>query len=250
MDASTQSKIDRLRTWIDECPPGGLVFFGGAGVSTESGIPDFRSTSGIYNEPYKYPYPPEYMCSHTFFEEHTPEFFDFYTDRMMALDAKPNRAHVKLAQLEEQGTLSAVVTQNIDGLHQAAGSKNVFELHGSVLRNYCQRCNRFYDAHEMLDARAADSQGVPHCACGGIIKPDVVLYEEPLDQAVLEGAVEAIARAHMILVAGTSLAVYPAAGLLDYFRGEHVAIVNMSPTAKDRMADLCIAASIGDALDY
>lgn len=250
MDASTQSKIDQLRAWIGDCPPGGLVFFGGAGVSTESGIPDFRSTKGIYNSPYKYPYPPEQMCSHTFFVEHTPEFFDFYTDRMMALDAKPNRAHVKLAQLEEEGTLSAVVTQNIDGLHQAAGSKKVYELHGSVLRNYCLRCNKFYDAHEMLAARDADPQGVPHCTCGGIIKPDVVLYEEPLDQNVLEGAVNAIANASMILVAGTSLAVYPAAGLLDYYRGNRLAIVNMSPTARDKMADLCIDASIGDALDY
>ncbi len=250
MDASTQSKIEQLRTWIDECPPGGLVFFGGAGVSTESGIPDFRSTTGIYNSPNKYPYPPEYMCSHTFFVQNTPEFFDFYTDRMMALDAKPNRAHVKLAQLEEEGILSAVVTQNIDGLHQAAGSKKVYELHGSVLRNYCQRCNKFYDAYEMLAAREADSKGVPHCTCGGVIKPDVVLYEESLDQNVLEGSVNAIARAHMVLVAGTSLAVYPAAGLLDYFNGKHVAIVNMSPTSKDKMADLCVAASIGDALDY
>jgi NAD-dependent deacetylase len=190
------------------------------------------------------------MCSRTFFDGYTAEFYDFYTDRMLFLDAQPNRAHRKLAELEEQGILGAVVTQNIDGLHQAAGSKNVFELHGGVLRNFCRKCNRFYDVHQMMGQRDLAGDGVPRCECGGVIKPDVVLYEEPLDEAVMEGAIRAIASADLLLIAGTSLAVYPAAGLIDFFHGSHLAIVNMSPTDRDKSADICIAASIGEVLDF
>ena len=252
MDEKTRRDVDMLREWIETCPKGRMVFFGGAGVSTESGIPDFRSPTGLYGaaRAKTYEYSPEYMCSRTFFDGHTPEFFGFYTDRMLYLDAQPNRAHAKLAELERRGILDAVVTQNIDGLHQAAGSKNVFELHGSVLRNYCNRCERFYDVRQMLAAREASEDGVPRCECGGVIKPDVVLYEEPLDEHVMEGALRAIAKADLLLIAGTSLAVYPAAGLIDYFKGSHVAIVNMSTTGRDRMADACISASIGDVLGY
>lgn len=252
MDPKTQRDIEQLREWIRECSSGEMVFFGGAGVSTESGIPDFRSPTGLYGSPRAktYEYPPEYMCSRTFFDQHTPEFYDFYTDRMLFLDAAPNRAHCKLAQLEKEGIVGAVVTQNIDGLHQAAGSRSVFELHGSVLRNNCMSCGRFFDVHQMIESRESSRDGVPRCDCGGVIKPDVVLYEEPLDGSVMEGAIRAIASADLLLIAGTSLAVYPAAGLVDYFHGTHMAIVNMSPTDRDRMADICIAASIGDALDF
>ena len=200
-----------------------LVFFGGAGVSTESGIPDFRSVDGLYNQ--KYDYPPEQMLSHTFFERKTEDFYRFYRDKILsyAVSAKPNAAHRKLAELEEKGILSAVVTQNIDGLHQAAGSKNVFELHGSVLRNYCTRCGRSFDIDYMIN-----SEGVPHCSCGGVIKPDVVLYEEALDDETVRGAVSAIASADTLIIAGTSMVVYPAAGLVNYFNGKHLVVINKS----------------------
>ncbi|ARP49880.1 MULTISPECIES: NAD-dependent protein deacylase [Caproicibacterium] len=218
-----------------------VVFFGGAGVSTESGIPDFRSTDGLYQQKYKYP--PETMLSHTFFERHPEEFFDFYRDKMLYPNAQPNAAHKKLAELERAGKLSAVVTQNIDGLHQAAGSKNVFELHGSVLRNYCQRCHKGCSVETMLH-----SSGVPHCSCGGVIKPDVVLYEESLNEAVIEGAVQAIMQADMLIIAGTSLVVYPAAGLIRYYRGDRLVLINKSKTDADKAANLVIHASVGKVL--
>ena len=220
-----------------------LVFFGGAGVSTESGIPDFRSVDGLYNQ--KYDYPPEQMLSHTFFERKTEDFYRFYRDKILsyAVSAKPNAAHRKLAELEEKGILSAVVTQNIDGLHQAAGSKNVFELHGSVLRNYCTRCGRSFDIDYMIN-----SEGVPHCSCGGVIKPDVVLYEEALDDETVRGAVSAIASADTLIIAGTSMVVYPAAGLVDYFRGRDLAVINLSVTPRDAEAALTIRRPIGEVL--
>ena len=242
--------INTLRTWIRECPAGGMVFFGGAGVSTESGIPDFRSDDGLYNQKSTYPYAPETMISRSFFDAHPAEFYDYYCNEMLPRGAKPNQAHRKLAELERAGTCAAVITQNIDGLHQAAGSRNVLELHGSVHRNYCTECGRFFALDGMLEARAASPDGVPRCACGGAVKPDVVLYEEPLDQQVMLGAVDAIRRADLLLVAGTSLAVYPAAGLLEYFRGSRLAIVNRDPTPADRTADLCIRGSIGEVLDF
>lgn len=240
--------VQQLHEWIDACLPGGMVFFGGAGVSTESGIPDFRSADGLYKQKAEYPYPPEVMISRTFFDAHPTQFFEYYCDKMLALDAKPNAAHRVLAQLEQDGICSAVITQNIDGLHQAAGSRNVFELHGNVHRNFCMDCGRAYNVREMLTACETSDDGVPRCECGSIVKPDVVLYEEPLDPDVMKGAVRAIRRADLLLVAGTSLAVYPAAGLLDYFRGSHLAIVNRDPTPGDAQADLCIHASIGDVL--
>ncbi|MCI9035913.1 MAG: NAD-dependent protein deacylase [Lachnospiraceae bacterium] len=196
-----------------------IVFFGGAGVSTESGIPDFRSVDGLYHQ--KYDYPPETILSHTFYVSKPKEFFKFYRDKMVALDAKPNKAHLALAKLEEIGKLKAVVTQNIDGLHQAAGSKKVLELHGSVLRNYCEKCHQFYDIKAVIE-----SEGVPTCACGGRIKPDVVLYEEGLDQRTLQEAVKAISEADMLIIGGTSLAVYPAAGLIDYYQGHKLVLIN------------------------
>ena len=237
-------KIELLNTLIDECKPGRMVFFGGAGVSTESGIPDFRSPDGLYAQKYKLP--PEQIISGGFFHKDPQTFFEYYCDKMIALDAKPNAAHLRLAELEKRGTLRAIVTQNIDGLHQAAGSKNVLELHGSVHRNFCMKCHAFYDVHEMLAARGKD--GVPRCACGGIIKPDVVLYDESLDMNVLTASVQAIEAADLMVVAGTSLAVYPAAGLIDYFHGKHLVIINLSPTPADSLADLCIAAKVGVAL--
>jgi len=215
------------------------VFFGGAGVSTESGIPDFRSVDGLYNQ--KYDYPPETILSHTFYRSHTEEFFRFYRDKMLCLTAKPNAAHIKLAQWEKEGKLKAVVTQNIDGLHQAAGSKKVLELHGSVHRNYCERCHKFYDAAYILQ-----SEGVPQCECGGPIKPDVVLYEEGLDNQTLSEAVACISAADVLIIGGTSLAVYPAAGLIDYYRGNKLILVNKSATPRDKMADLVIQGSIGE----
>lgn len=219
-----------------------IVFFGGAGVSTESGIPDFRSTDGLYNQHYKYP--PETILSHSFFMDHTEEFYRFYRDKMLALDAQPNMAHIKLAELEKAGKLKAIVTQNIDGLHQAAGSKTVYELHGSTLRNYCVKCGAFYDVDFI-----ANSTGVPRCPkCGGIVKPDVVLYEEGLDEEVLSGAVSAIRKADTLIIGGTSLVVYPAAGLIRYFRGRHLVVINMQPTGADAQADLCIAKPIGQVL--
>lgn len=218
------------------------VFFGGAGVSTESGIPDFRSVDGLYHQ--KYDYPPETILSHTFWERCPEEFYRFYRDKLLVRGAKPNAAHLRLAKLEQQGHLAAVVTQNIDGLHQAARSKRVYELHGSTLRNYCLGCGAFYDAGFI-----AQSQGVPRCpVCGGIIKPDVVLYEEGLDEQVLSGAVNAIRRADTLIVGGTSLVVYPAAGLIRYFQGDHLVVINLQPTAADRQADLCIAQPIGQVL--
>ena len=248
MDESTARDVETLRTWIAECEPGGMVFFGGAGVSTESGIPDFRSEDGLYSQ--RFAYPPETMVSRSFFDAHPRDFFDFYCERMLALDARPNQAHLKLAQLEQAGTLSAVITQNIDGLHQAAGSSRVLELHGSVHRNFCTRCHAAYSVHELLAARAESADGVPRCGCGGTIKPDVVLYEEPLDEAVLQGALAAVMGARVLLVAGTSLVVQPAASLVTYFGGEHLAIVNRSTTPADSLASLCIKANIGEVLAF
>lgn len=237
----------QLMQWIDECPKGRMVFLGGAGVSTESGIPDFRSADGLYNQ--KAPYPPEVMLSRTFFDEHTRDFFDYYVS-ILPLDAKPNRAHIKLGQLEKAGKLSAVITQNFDDLHQAGGSESVYELHGSMMRNYCMKCGKFHGLSDFLDAYHASADGIPRCECGGIVKPDVVLYEESLDSDVLTGSVLAIQKAELMIIAGTSLAVYPAAGLVDYFRGKHLVIINMTPTPADQRADLCIAGSVGDALDF
>ncbi len=231
-------KIRRLKEIVDNTD--NLVFFGGAGVSTESGIPDFRSTDGLYNMKYKYP--PETIVSHTFFVRRTEEFYEFYKDKMMALDAKPNKAHYKLAQWEQEGKCRAVVTQNIDGLHQMAGSKKVLELHGSIHRNYCTKCGKFFDA-----AYVKNSEGVPHCdACGGLVKPDVVLYEESLDSQTISDAVYAISHADVLIIGGTSLAVYPAAGMIDYFRGSHLVLINRSSTPRDSQADLIINDSIGE----
>lgn len=216
-----------------------IVFFGGAGVSTESGIPDFRSVDGLYHQ--KYDYPPETILSHTFYCSHTEEFYRFYRDKMLCLTAKPNKAHLKLAQWEKEGKLKAVVTQNIDGLHQAAGSKKVLELHGSVLRNHCENCHKFYDAEYILHA-----EGVPRCECGGRIKPDVVLYEEGLDNQTISEAVSCISAADVLIVGGTSLVVYPAAGLIDYYRGNKLVLVNKTATKRDDVADLVVQGSIGE----
>lgn len=219
---------------------GNIVFFGGAGVSTESGIPDFRSVDGLYSQ--QWDYPPETILSHTFFVEHTEEFYRFYQAKMNCLNAKPNAAHLKLAELESAGKLSAVVTQNIDGLHQAAGSEKVYELHGSVHRNYCTKCHKFFDS-----AYVFAQENVPYCdSCGGLIKPDVVLYEEGLDDATVEGAIRAISKCDTLIIGGTSLNVYPAAGLLRYFRGNSLVIINKSPTQYDRNADLLICRNIGE----
>ena len=219
-----------------------IVFFGGAGVSTESGIPDFRSVDGLYHM--KYDYPPETILSHTFFVRNTKEFYRFYRDKMLCLDVKPNAAHLKLAELEAKGKLKAVVTQNIDGLHQAAGSKKVMELHGSVHRNYCQKCGKFYDAEYMQNYDG----DVPLCECGGVIKPDVVLYEEGLDQQTIQDSIYYISHADVLIIGGTSLAVYPAAGLIDYFHGKHLIVINKAPTPRDRHADLLIQDPIGEVL--
>ena len=246
----TDSSIQTFRTWVDECAPGRMVFFGGAGVSTESGIPDFRSPDGLYAQKYG-DVPPEEMISRTYFDRHPQQFFEFYFDRMIAREAQPNRAHRKLAQLEQEGTLSAVITQNIDGLHQLAGSKTVWELHGSVLRNYCMSCGAPYDLDAITALHEQVADGIPRCSkCGNIVKPDVVLYEEGLDGHVLEESVNAIRRADLLVIAGTSLAVYPAAGLIDYFAGKHLVIVNLSPTPRDRYADLCVQAKVGDVFDW
>ena len=218
-----------------------IVFFGGAGVSTESGIPDFRSVDGLYNQ--RFEYPPEEILSHTFFVNHTEYFYDFYREKMLALDARPNDAHIKLAQLEKSGKLSAVVTQNIDGLHQMAGSKNVYELHGSVHRNYCMSCHKFYDAEYIKN-----SEGIPRCECSGIIKPDVVLYEEGLNDDVVSGAINAIANVDCLIVAGTSLNVYPAAGFIRYFNGKYFVLINRDKTPADSSADLVIQDSVGRIL--
>lgn len=233
------TEIEQLQQWVNESD--NIVFFGGAGVSTESGIPDFRSVDGLYNQ--KYDYPPETILSHTFFMNQTEEFYRFYHDKMLALDAQPNAAHKKLAEMEQAGKLKAVVTQNIDGLHQAAGSKKVLELHGSVHRNHCMQCGKFYDAQYM-----ADAEGVPKCTCGGTIKPDVVLYEEGLDMNVMSESIRAISDADMLIVGGTSLVVYPAAGLIDYYNGRRLVLINKSATAMDGRADLIIQGPIGEVL--
>lgn len=230
-------EIAKLKELVDGS--NNIVFFGGAGVSTESGIPDFRSVDGLYNQ--KYDYPPETILSHTFYRRKTAEFYRFYRDKMLCLDAKPNAAHKKLAEWEAQGKLKAVVTQNIDGLHQAAGSKVVLELHGSVQRNYCETCGKFYDAQFMLH-----SEGVPMCECGGGIKPDVVLYEEGLDQKTIQDAVRYISEADVLIIGGTSLAVYPAAGLIDYYQGNKLILINKTPTPRDSAADLVVQGSIGE----
>ena len=219
-----------------------IVFFGGAGVSTESGIPDFRSADGLYNQ--KYNYPPEQILSHTFYKQNTKEFYDFYRDKMLFLDAKPNVAHLKLAELEKAGKLTAVVTQNIDGLQQAAGSKNVYELHGSVHRNYCTKCHKFFGVDYIIN-----NTPVPECdVCGGTVKPDVVLYEEGLDSNTIEGAVNSIAQADCLIVAGTSLNVYPAAGFIRYFSGKYFVLINRDPTPADSMADMVIHGKVGEIL--
>jgi len=219
-----------------------IVFFGGAGVSTESGIPDFRSVDGLYHQ--KYDWPPETILSHTFFMKKPEAFFQFYRDKMLPLDAKPNKAHLKLAEWERAGKLIGVVTQNIDGLHQAAGSQKVFELHGSIHRNYCMKCGKFYPPEYIRDSREV----VPVCACGGRIKPDVVLYEEGLDNSVVSGAVHAIAKADLMIVAGTSLTVYPAAGLIHYFHGKHLVLINRDKTQMDDQCDLVIHDKVGEVL--
>lgn len=231
--------IKRLKELVDSSD--NIVFFGGAGVSTESGIPDFRSTGGLYHQEWKYP--PEVILSHTFYESNPEEFFRFYRAKLLAPDAKPNAAHKKLAEWEAEGRLKAVITQNIDGLHQAAGSRNVLELHGSVHRNHCQRCGKFYGLEHILR-----TEGVPRCSCGGIIKPDVVLYEECLNDDTVNGAVSAIRQADMLIVAGTSLVVYPAAGLINYYRGDKLVLINLQPTSADRMANLAFHAKVGEVL--
>lgn len=218
------------------------VFFGGAGVSTESGIPDFRSVDGLYNQ--KYAYPPETILSGDFFYSQTEEFYRFYRDKMLCLDANPNAAHIKLAEMEQKGRLSAIITQNIDGLHQKAGSKRVYELHGSVLRNYCLKCKKSFTAEYIKNCG-----GIPRCECGGLIKPDVVLYSEQLDQKTLNASINAIANADTLIIGGTSLVVYPAAGLINYFNGSNLVIINMSPTSADSGADLLIEGKIGEVLE-
>lgn len=234
-----ENEVKKLQEIIDDSQK--IVFFGGAGVSTESNIPDFRSADGLYQQKYKYS--PEQIVSHTFFVRHTEAFYDFYKEKMMFLDAKPNAAHLKLAELEHKGKLKAIITQNIDGLHQAAGSKNVLELHGSIHRNYCQRCGKFFDA-----AYVKNANGIPTCECGGRIKPDVVLYEEGLDDSVIRKSIEAIAEADTLIIGGTSLVVYPAAGFIDYFRGKHLVVINKSETAKPVRAELSISAPIGEIM--
>lgn len=234
-----EKETEQLQKIIDDSER--IVFFGGAGVSTESGIPDFRSADGIYHQHYRYS--PEEVVSHTFFMRHTEAFYEFYKDKMMILDAEPNAAHRKLAELEQAGKLTAVVTQNIDGLHQAAGSKRVYELHGSIHRNYCMDCGRSYSAKYVKGA-----EGIPRCECGGIIKPDVVLYEEGLDSNTISGAVRAISEADTLIIGGTSLVVYPAAGFIDYFRGKHLVVINKSETGRAVRAELTIAAPIGEIL--
>lgn len=230
---------EKLEKIIDES--NNIVFFGGAGVSTESGIPDFRSRDGLYNQKYKYP--PEEILSHTFFMNNTEEFYNFYRDKIIKYDAKPNAAHIRLAELEKEGKLKAVVTQNIDGLHYDAGSKNVFELHGSIRRNHCMKCGKFFTLNYIKS-----SEGVPRCECGGVIKPDVVLYEESLDDKTVEGAVSAIQKADVLIVGGTSLTVYPAAGFLRYYKGNHLVLINKTRTPIDDKAELALYGNIGNIL--
>lgn len=233
------SEIETLKTWITESD--NIVFFGGAGVSTESGIPDFRSVDGLYHQ--KFDYPPETILSHSFFYSHTEEFYRFYREKMLPLEAKPNAAHLALAKLEQEGKLKAIVTQNIDGLHQKAGSREVLELHGSVLRNYCEKCGKFYGLETILH-----SEGVPRCSCGGTVKPDVVLYEESLDEDVMDRALRYIQSADLLIIGGTSLVVYPAAGLVRYFRGRHLVVINKGETGGRVGADLTIDGPIGEVL--
>lgn len=234
------SNIETLQKWISESD--NIVFFGGAGVSTESGIPDFRSVDGLYNQ--KYDYPPETILSHTFYRRYPEEFYRFYRDKMICKTAKPNKAHLKLSELEQKGKLKAVITQNIDGLHQMAGSKEVLELHGSVLRNYCESCGEFYDVDFIMNG-----EGVPKCPkCGGGVKPDVVLYEEGLDNNIMSKALNYISKADVLIIGGTSLVVYPAAGLVDYYRGKKLVLINKSSTSMDSRADLVINDSIGEVL--
>ena len=233
----TDLDLEKFQSLIDNAHS--IVFFGGAGVSTESGIPDFRSQDGLYNQKYKYP--PEEIISHTFFIHRTEEFYEFYKDRMLFLDAEPNITHKTLAKLEKAGKLSAVVTQNIDGLHQRAGSKNVFELHGSVLRNYCTKCRKFYDVNFIKN-----SKGVPLCSCGGVIKPDVVLYEEGLDMRIVDGAIQAIEDADLLIIAGTSLVVQPAAGLINYYHGKDIVLINKTPTLADYRATIAFHEPMGE----
>ena len=234
------SEIETLKTWIEASD--NIVFFGGAGVSTESGIPDFRSTDGLYHQ--KFEYPPETILSHTFFYQHTEYFYRFYREKMLPLEAEPNAAHRALAALERAGKLRAIVTQNIDGLHQKAGSKNVYELHGSIWRNYCTKCGKSYSAEFIRD-----SGGVPHCACGGLIKPDVVLYEEGLDEKTIKGAVRAIAEADVLIVGGTSLTVYPAAGLIRYYGGNRLVLINRDETPYDGYANLIFGQVLGQCVN-
>lgn len=239
MAGNYESEVARLQEIIDDSER--IVFFGGAGVSTESNIPDFRSADGLYQQKYKYS--PEQIVSHSFFVRNTEGFYDFYKEKMMFLTAQPNAAHKKLAELERAGKLKAVITQNIDGLHQAAGSETVYELHGSIHRNYCQRCGKFYDAEYV---KAAD--GIPKCECGGTIKPDVVLYEEGLDSEIIRNSIQAISKADTLIIGGTSLVVYPAASFIDYFRGKHLVVINKSATAREVGAELTIAAPIGEIM--
>ncbi|MFR8034840.1 MAG: NAD-dependent protein deacylase [Lachnospiraceae bacterium] len=238
---SSRKEIEQLKTWIAESD--NIVFFGGAGVSTESNIPDFRSEDGLYRQ--EYAYPPEVILSHTFYRRNPEEFFRFYRAKMIYPKAEPNPAHVALAALERQGKLKSVITQNIDGLHQKAGSRTVRELHGSVLRNYCEDCGKAYDVSFIMNA-----ESIPRCSCGGIVKPDVVLYEESLDQEVLNQAVADISRADMLIVGGTSLSVYPAAGLIDYYKGSKLVLINRDATPRDQEADLVIRERIGNVLSY
>ena len=239
MQEQWKEQVTQLQKMIDDSDR--IVFFGGAGVSTESNIPDFRSADGLYHQNYKYT--PEQIVSHSFFMHNPEGFYEFYKEKMMYLNAKPNAAHKKIAELEAAGKLTAVITQNIDGLHQAAGSKKIYEIHGSIHRNYCQKCGKFYDA-----AYVKNSKGVPHCECGGVIKPDVVLYEESLDENMIDKSIRAISQADTLIIGGTSLVVYPAAGFVDYFRGKHLVVINKSDTAKSVRAELTIAAPIGEVL--
>lgn len=236
---------ERLKKIIDESQ--NIVFFGGAGVSTESNIPDFRSESGLYHAQQKYGHSPEEMLSRTFYMNHTQLFYQYYKENLIYQDAEPNDAHKALAKLEETGKLKAIVTQNIDGLHQKAGSRQVYELHGSVLRNYCERCGKFHDLDYIMDEANCDS-GIPKCECGGIVKPDVVLYEEMLDDNCINGAVDAISKADTLIIGGTSLVVYPAAGLIRYFRGKNLVLINKSKTSYDDKADLVIYDAIGKVM--
>lgn len=233
------NELEILKSWVENSD--NVVFFGGAGVSTESNVPDFRSADGLYNM--KYDYPPETIISHSFYMKNPEEFYRFYKDRMLYPEAEPNPAHLALAKLEQEGHLKAVITQNIDGLHQAAGSKEVLELHGSVHRNYCTRCNKFYDMNYILE-----QEGVPRCSCGGMVKPDVVLYEESLDSDVIDSALRYIRKADVLIIGGTSLTVYPAAGFISYYRGSKLVLINKSATPMDNRADLVINQPIGQVM--